>query len=97
MRFDVLFHGDSSLKCAEVVQPQMINLAKYGNLSSSNFHGGTSTCFAHSGDLGRAYIVVVVVEPKHIMSMCKFEYIILYIEVFNYGVFQKLQNGWESG
>ena len=31
--YNVMFHGNSTLKCAEVVQPQMIDQAKYGNLS----------------------------------------------------------------
>ena len=49
MTFNVLFHCNFTLKCAEVAQPQRINQAKYGNLTlaSSNFCVGHIHCFTH--------------------------------------------------
>jgi hypothetical protein len=57
----------------------------------TKFVSGTSMVSHISVVLACTYIAVVV-ESKHIIFICKFEY----IEVFNYGVFQELQNGWES-
>ena len=50
MKFNVLFHCNSTPKCAKVAKPQMIDWAKYGNLtlaSSSNLCVRHIYCFTH--------------------------------------------------
>jgi len=43
--FSDLFHGNPTLKCAEVVQPQMIDQAKYGDFFLSNHFVAYSSDF----------------------------------------------------
>ena len=74
MSFNVLFHCNFTLKCSEVAQPQMINQAKYGNLTlaSSNLcvrHNFSCPCICiHGSSIVQAYY-----------SFFKFKYIIIHL------------------
>jgi hypothetical protein len=74
--FNNLFHGNPILKCTEVVQPQMIDQAKYGNFSSSNPFVSAHLLVSHR--LVCAYKVVV--WSKHIIS-CSNTLLFIYTQV----------------